>query len=185
MLTATFNFFVEYHEREVFPSHREIIIAVNDGQKSFTGSSGILAWELEAQRVHLLVAWSLPYNLNIYNSYFGVAVIQLTTHFTRSMLPYWYQKILANRKGRNFQRGFGGGHLVYKHSQFFVIGNLGTGYHPTLNIRWIQNINPWCYFSFSCSVMPWLTKDLSPSIWHKLYLDSLKEEQNNADTQSR
>ena len=24
------------------------------------------------------------------------------------------------------------------------------------------------------SVMPWQTKDLSPSIWHKLYVDSLR-----------
>ena len=26
------------------------------------------------------------------------------------------------------------------------------------------------------SVMPWSTKDLAPSIWHKLYLESLKPE---------
>ena len=26
------------------------------------------------------------------------------------------------------------------------------------------------------SVMPWSTKDLAPSIWHKLYLDSLRPE---------
>merc|ERR1711915_672979 len=158
-----------YHEREIFPSHREVLIAVNDGQKSFTGSSGSVAWELEEMGVHLILVWSLPYNLNFYNSYFGIAVAQLTSRFTKDMLPYWYRQIMESKKGRNFQRGLAGGHLLYKHSDFFVIGNLGTGYHPTLNI----------------SVMPWLTKDLSPSIWHKLYLDSLKEEQNNADTQSR
>ena len=56
---------------------------------SFTGTSGTIAWELEEQGVHLILMWSVPYNLNIYNSYFGVGVVQLTTRFTRDMLPYW------------------------------------------------------------------------------------------------
>ena len=34
--------------------------------------------------------WSVPYNLNIYNSYFAVGVVQLNTKFSRDMLPYWY-----------------------------------------------------------------------------------------------
>ena len=46
---------------------------------SFTGTSGTLAWELEEQGMHLIIMWSVPYNLNIYNSYFGVGVVQLTT----------------------------------------------------------------------------------------------------------
>jgi len=153
-----------HHEREIFPSHREVLIAVNDGQKSFTGSSGSVAWELEEMGVHLILVWSLPYNLNFYNSYFGIAVAQLTSRFTKDMLPYWYHQIMESKKGRNFQRGLAGGHLLYKHSDFFVIGEFGTGYHPTLNI----------------SVMPWQTKDLSPSIWHKLYIDSLRTSQNSA-----
>ena len=126
----------EFHEREVFPSHREVLITVNNGDKSFTGTSGTIAWELEEQNVHLIIMWSVPYNLNIYNSYFGIGVVQLTTRFTRDMLPYWYKQIIENKQGRSFQRGVGGGHLVYKHEDFFVIGEFGTGYHPVLNIRY-------------------------------------------------
>ena len=120
----------------MFPSHREVLIALNNGDKSFTGTSGTIAWELEEQNVHLIVMWSVPYNLNIYNSYFGIGVVQLTTRFTRDMLPYWYKQMIENKQGRSFQRGVGGGHLVYKHEDFFVIGEFGTGYHPMLNIRY-------------------------------------------------
>ena len=49
-----------------------------------------MAWELEKKGVHMVVMWSVPYNLNIYNSYFAVGVVQLTTKFSRDMLPYWY-----------------------------------------------------------------------------------------------
>jgi len=152
------QFHTEFHEREVFPSHREVLLTVNNGDNSFTGTSGTVAWELEDQNVHLIVMWSVPYNLNIYNSYFGIGVVQLTTRFTRDMLPYWYKQMIEHKQGRTFQRGVGGGHLVYKHEDFFAIGEFGTGYHPLLNI----------------SLMPWQTQDLSPSIWHKLYLDSLR-----------
>ena len=36
-------------------------------------------------QVHLIIMWSVPYNLNIYNSYFGVGVVQLTTRFNQKM----------------------------------------------------------------------------------------------------
>jgi hypothetical protein len=94
-----------FHERDIFPSHREVVVVENSGKdrwvpctwpsvcihflRSFTGTSGTLAWELEEQGVHLILMWSVPYNLNIYNSYFGVGVVQLTTRSTRDMLPYW------------------------------------------------------------------------------------------------
>ena len=121
----------------MFPSHREVVITVNNGDNSFTGTSGTIAWELEEQNVHLILMWSVPYNLNIYNSYFGIGVVQLTTRFTRDMLPYWYKQMIENKQGKTFQRGVGGDHLVYKHEEFFVIGEFGTGYHPLLNIRYL------------------------------------------------
>ena len=140
-----------YHEREVFPSHSEMVVMVNDNESSFTGTSGTIAWELEEENVHLIVMWSIPYNLRLYNSYFGIGVVQLSTRyclssltsvllptmvrFSRDMLPYWYKQMIENKQGRTFQRGKGGENLVYKHEKFFVIGNLGTGYHPIINIR--------------------------------------------------
>jgi hypothetical protein len=83
------TFHPRFHDRDVFPAHREVVVVVNQQDASFTGTSGTLAWELEEQGVHLILMWSVPYNLNIYNSYFGVGVVQLTTRFTRDMLPYW------------------------------------------------------------------------------------------------
>ena len=34
--------FVEFHSREIFPSHREVTIAVNTQTERFTGTSGIV-----------------------------------------------------------------------------------------------------------------------------------------------
>ena len=151
----TFLLFVsEFHEREVFPSHREVLLTVNNGDNSFTGTSGTVAWELEDQNVHLIVMWSVPYNLNIYNSYFGIGVVQLTTRFTRDMLPYWYKQMIEHKQGRTFQRGVGGGHLVYKHEDFFVIGEFGTGYHPLLNIRYCTPSSSICSSLFSIVSCP-------------------------------
>ena len=139
-----------YHEREVFPSHSEVVVMVNEEESRFTGTSGTIAWELEEENVHLIVMWSIPYNLRIYNSYFGIGVVQLSTRyspsrltlitltmsrFTRDMLPYWYKQMIENKQGRTFQRGKAGGVLLFKHERFFVIGNFGTGYHPIINIR--------------------------------------------------
>jgi len=152
-----------FHEREVFPSHREIVITGNHADHSFTGTSGIIGWELEDQNVHLLLMWSIPYNLGIYNAYFGVGVVKLTTQFTQDMLPYWYGQMISNEQGRVFQRGQPGSNIVFRHEKFFVISSLEEEYQPMLNV----------------SVMPWSTKDLAPSVWHKLYLDSLRPEVNS------
>jgi len=152
-----------FHEREVFPSHREIVITGNHADHSFTGTSGIIGWELEDQGVHLLLMWSIPYNLGIYNAYFGVGVVKLTTQFTQDMLPYWYGQMISNEQGRVFQREQPGQNIVFRHEKFFVIASLEEEYQPMLNV----------------SVMPWSTKDLAPSVWHKLYLDSLRPEVNS------
>ena len=145
-----------YHEREVFPSHSEVVVMVNDEESKFTGTSGTIAWELEEENVHLIVMWSIPYNLRIYNSYFGIGVVQLRTRlglqnsrrkkinipllfrFTRDMLPYWYKQMIENDQGRNFQRGMPGDSLVYKHEKFFIMGHFDNGYHPTINIRFVK-----------------------------------------------
>ena len=68
-----------HHEREVFPSHSEVVVMVNDEERQFTGTSGTIAWTLEQESVHLIAMWSIPYNLRIYNSYFGIGVVQLRT----------------------------------------------------------------------------------------------------------
>ena len=119
----------------MFPSHREATIAVSNLESSFTGSSGAVAWELAGQGVQLIVMWSIPYNLNIYNSYFGIGVVKMNTRFRRDMMPYWYRQMIGYKKGRSFQRGEGGEDIVYKHQDMFVIAKFEAGYHPVLNIR--------------------------------------------------
>ena len=119
----------------MFPSHSEVVVMVNDKETKFTGTSGTIAWELEEENVHLIVMWSVPYNLKIYNSYFGLGVVQLSTRFTRDMLPYWYKQMIENSQGRTFQRGQPGDNLVYKHEKFFIMGHFDNGYHPVINIR--------------------------------------------------
>ena len=123
--------------RSVFPSHSELVILVNSVDSSFTGTSGSMAWEVEGQGLHLIVMWSVPYNLNIYSSYFGVAVVRLSRgSLSRDMLPYWYTQIIKFQRGGGWQRKEGGESLVYKQEDFFVIAHMDKGYHPQLNIRY-------------------------------------------------
>ena len=77
--TVIWNCCSGYHEREVFPSHSEMVVMVNDKESRFTGTSGTIACELQEENVHLIVMWSIPYNLRVYNSYFGIGVVQLST----------------------------------------------------------------------------------------------------------
>ena len=82
---------------------------------SITGTSGVIAWELGRKNIHLIVMWSVPYNLNFYrfgsifatflfsykfvefyfcySAYFGFGMVRLSTKFTRDMLPYWYRRM--------------------------------------------------------------------------------------------
>jgi hypothetical protein len=135
----------------VFPSHREIIIAVNEPDHSFTGTSGILAWEVEKQAgLHLLVMWSVPYNLALFNAYMGVGVVQLIAHSTADMMPYYYGEMIKQDQGRVFQRGKAGSNLLFRHEKFFVVATMEEGYQPLLNIRY-----PRCYtFFFTINQAP-------------------------------
>ena len=147
-----------FHEREVFPAHREIVVSVNE-LDSITGSSGTIAWELGHKNIHFIVMWSLPYNMNFYNAHFGLGMVHLSTKFTRDMLPYWYKRMYEGEPG-TFKRGLAGQSIVYKHQDVFILGHLTQDtYHPVLNI----------------SVMPWNTKNLAPSIWHQLYMQTVRE----------
>ncbi len=59
-----------------------------------------------------------------------------------------------------FKRDSAGHHLVYKHDDVFILGSLESdSYHPVLNV----------------SVMPWSTKNLAPSVWHQLYLQTVRD----------
>lgn len=77
------------------------------------------------------------------------------------MLPYWYKRMYDGDPG-TFKRGRAGQSIVYKHQDVFILGHLQPDtYQPVLNI----------------SVMPWSTKNLAPSIWHQLYLQTVREKE--------
>ena len=63
-----------------------MVVMVNDKESRFTGTSGTIAWELQEENVHLIVMWSIPYNLRVYNSYFGIGVVQLSTRYLEASL---------------------------------------------------------------------------------------------------
>ena len=125
----------DFAEREVLPSHSEATVLVNDESNSFTGTSGVIAWKLDDLDTHLLVMWSVPYNLNFYNSYFAIGIVKLEARSPSDLLPYWYKQLLNHKKGTNYIRGKGGEQIVMRHHDFFVVSEFGSGYHPFLNIR--------------------------------------------------
>ena len=96
--------------------------------------------------------WSIPYNLNIFNSYFAVGMAKLNSRFSSDLLPYWYKQMITFREGKHFHRSEAGQDLVFKHKDLFVIGMFQSGYHPILNIRSKQQsarllsffLNPHC-----------------------------------------
>ena len=73
-----------------------------------------MAWRLGRHQAHLIVMWSIPYNLNIFNSYFAVGVASLSSRFrwlrcltcryqppasnfyiySKDMLPFWYREMI-------------------------------------------------------------------------------------------
>ena len=127
-----------FHEREVFPAHKEIVVAVNE-LDSITGSSGTIAWELGHKNIHFIVMWSIPYNMHFYDAHFGLGMVHLSTKFTRDMLPYWYKRMYEGGPG-TYKRSPAGKSIFYKHHDVFVIGHLTANtYHPMLNI----SVIPW------------------------------------------
>ena len=80
-----------FHEREIFPSHREIVVATNE-LDSITGSSGTIAWELGHKNIHFIVMWSIPYNLVFYDAYFAIGKnrkLPKWVHFTLNAGWFW------------------------------------------------------------------------------------------------
>ena len=76
------------------------------------------------------------------------------------MLPYWYRRMYEGDPSGTFKTGQAGESLVFKHHDVFILGHLEEStYEPVLNV----------------TVMPWSTKNLAPSIWHQLYLQSMRD----------
>ena len=85
--------------------------------------------------MYLIVMWSVPYNLKIFNSYFAIGMVKMNNVFSEDMLPYWYRKMIGYQGGRLFKRAMGGKSIVLKEEQVFLVAKFGKGYHPVINIR--------------------------------------------------
>lgn len=97
--------------------------------------------------------WSVPFNLNLHNSYFALGMIFNRGKFTSS--SYWFNQMYYSEKGP-YKRGKGGDTITFENSAVLVHGHMeGSTYHPLLNI----------------SVMPQVRYKLAPTVWRKLYKD--------------
>jgi hypothetical protein len=95
--------------------------------------------------------WSVPFNLNIHDAYFGVGMIFNRGKFTSS--SYWFNQMYYSEKGP-YKRGHGGQTITFENSAVLVHGTMEDAtYHPLLNI----------------SVIPQVRYKLAPLIWKRLY----------------
>ena len=65
-----------------------------------TGTCGTVSWQIEHLDTRLIVMWSVPFNLNIHDSYFAVGMIFNRGRFTSS--SYWFNQMYYSEKGANF-----------------------------------------------------------------------------------
>ena len=143
------------------PSHKEAVIAISNRNVMFTGVSGSVVWVLGNSDVCITLMWSIPYNLKLFNSYFSVGVFPLeAANITSTFLAHWYTQMINYPRGTYFERKSAGQTVVVRHKNMFAVAKLGSGYKPIL----------------SMTIMPWKTQNLSPFIWHKLYMDTLNSE---------
>ena len=95
--------------------------------------------------------WSVPFNLNIHDSYFAVGMIFNRGRFASS--SYWFNQMYYSEKGP-YKRGRGGQSITFENSAVLVHGYMeASTYHPILNI----------------SVIPQVRYKLAPAIWRQLY----------------
>lgn len=132
--------------------HRHFIIDVLYLQSgTATGTCGTVSWQVEHLDTRLIVMWSVPFNFNLYDSYFAIGMIFNRGRFTSS--NYWFNQMYYSEKGP-YKRGRGGQTITFENSAIVVVAHLeGSTYHPMLNI----------------SVIPQVRYKLAPLIWKRLY----------------
>ena len=116
-----------------------------------TGSCGTVSWQIEHLDTRLIVMWSVPFNLNIHDSYFAVGMIFNRGKFTSS--SYWFNQMYYSEKGP-YKRGRAGQTITFENSAVLVHGYMEPStYHPLLNI----------------SVIPQVRYKLAPLVWRRLW----------------
>jgi len=138
-----------YQATNVYPGYREVMLGV--GTEIFGGTCGTISWQIVELSVRLIVMWSVPFNLNLYDTYLGLAMIYNQGPFSSS--SYWFNKMYYSNIGPHV-RGLGGKILMYENSHLTIYGYIEAWtYHPMLNI----------------SVIPQRKYNLAPGVINKLY----------------
>lgn len=111
--------------------------------------------------------WSVPFNFNIHDSYFGVGMVFNRGRFSSS--SYWFNQMYYSEKGP-FKRGAAGQTITYENSAVVVVAHMESStYHPMLNV----------------SVIPQVRYKLAPLIWKRLYKSDRASYYNNNATPVR
>ena len=63
----------QYQASNVYPGYREASLGV--GTQVFGGTCGTISWQIVELSLRLIVMWSVPFNLNLYDTYLGLAMI--------------------------------------------------------------------------------------------------------------
>lgn len=139
----------QFSATNVYPGYREVTLGV--GTQVFGGTCGTISWQIVELSIRLIVMWSVPFNLNLYDTYLGLAMIYNQGTFSSS--SYWFKKMYYSNIGPHV-RGEGGKIIMYENSHLTIYGYIEAWtYHPMLNI----------------SVIPQRKYNLAPSVINKLY----------------
>lgn len=139
----------QFQAPNVYPGYREVMVGVDS--QVFSGTCGTVSWQIVELSMRLIVMWSVPFNLNLYDTYMGIALIYNQGPFTTS--TFWFSKMYYSEMGPH-TRGMGGKILMYENSHIVVYGYIEAWtYHPMLNI----------------SVIPQRRYNLAPMVTRKLY----------------
>ncbi|XP_023336358.1 tereporin-Ts1 isoform X2 [Eurytemora carolleeae] len=138
-----------YPAPNVYPGYREVMVAASS--RVFSGTCGTISWQVIGLSVRLVVMWSVPYNLNLHDTYIGIAMVYNSGVFKTS--KFWFNKMYYSDQGPH-SRGLGGRVLMYENSHLVIYGYIESWtYHPLLNI----------------SVVPQRHSNLAPSVVSRLY----------------
>lgn len=89
----------KYGAKNIEPATREVMVGYKQGGTA-TGTCGTISWQIEHLDTRLIVMWSVPFNLNIHDSYFAIGMIFNRGRFTSS--SYWFNQMYYSEKGANF-----------------------------------------------------------------------------------
>ena len=84
-----------------------------------TGSCGTVSWQIQNVNLRLIIMWSVPFNLNIHDSYVALGMVYNEGRFGSS--GYWFNQMYYGQHGP-FKRAAAGNAITFENDK---AGNLG------------------------------------------------------------